>query len=85
MYFTKKPLHEQRNQYDGVSAGQDSGIEKNERITEDATAEILKEAVQISYRRGGEEYSLKGTVSKQTVKAKLHGLKFPKDTNAQDN
>ena len=47
--------------------------------------EILKEAVQISYRRGGEENSLKVTVSKQTVKAKLHGLKFPKDTNAQDN
>ena len=56
------------------------GLEKHERITEDATAEILKEAVQISYRRGGEENSLKVTVSKQTVKAKLHGLKFPKDT-----
>ena len=61
------------------------GLKKHERITEDATAEILKEAVQISYRRGGEENSLKVTVSKQTVKAKLHGLKFPKDTNAQDN
>ncbi len=61
------------------------GLKKHERITEDATAEILKEAVQISYRRGGEENSLKGTVSKQTVKAKLQGLKFPKDTNAQDN
>ena len=61
------------------------GLKKHERITEDATAEILKEAVQISYRRGGEENSLKVTVSKQTVKAKLQGLKFPKDTNAQDN
>lgn len=56
------------------------GLEKHERITEDAITEMLKEAVQISYRRGGEESSLEGTVSKQIVKAKLHGLKFPKDT-----
>lgn len=56
------------------------GLEKHERITEDAITEMLKEAVQTSYRRGGEESSLEGTVSKQTVKVKLHGLKFPKDT-----
>ena len=31
------------------------GLEKHERITEDAQARMLKEAVQISYRRGGEE------------------------------
>ena len=55
------------------------GLEKHERITEDAVASMLEEAVQTSYRRGGEETSLEGTVSKQTVKAKLHGLKFPKD------
>ena len=56
------------------------GLEKHERITEDAVAAMLEEAVQTSYRRGGEESCLEGTVSKQTVKAKLHGLKFPKDT-----
>lgn len=56
------------------------GLKKHERITEDAVAAMLEEAVQTSYRRGGEETSLEGTVSKQTVKAKLHGLKFPKDT-----
>ena len=57
------------------------GLEKHERITEDAVAAMLEDAVQTSYRRGGEESCLEGTVSKQTVKAKLHGLKFPKDTN----
>ena len=57
------------------------GMEKHERITEDAVAAMLEEAVQTSYRRGGEESSLEATVSKQTVKAKLHGLKFPKGIN----
>ena len=31
------------------------GMEKHERMTEDAEARMLKEAVQTSYRRGGEE------------------------------
>lgn len=57
------------------------GLEKHERITEDAVADMLEEAVQTSYRRGGEESSLEGSVSKQTVKTKLHSLKFPKDIN----
>lgn len=34
------------------------GLEKHERITEDALARMLKESVQTSYRRGGEETSL---------------------------
>ena len=34
------------------------GLERNERITEDAEAKMLKEAVQTSYRRGGEETGL---------------------------
>lgn len=53
------------------------GLERNERITEDAEAKMLKEAVQTSYRRGGEETSLTSGVSKQTVKNKIHRLKFP--------
>ena len=53
------------------------GLERNERITEDAEAKMLKEAVQTSYRRGGEETSLMSGVSKQTVKNKIHRLKFP--------
>lgn len=56
------------------------GIEKHERMTEDAQAEMLKEAVQTSYRRGGEESSLEAGVSKQTVKNKLHALRFPENT-----
>ena len=46
------------------------GLEKHERISEDALARMLKEAVQSSYRRGGEETSLTTDVNKQTVKNK---------------
>ena len=53
------------------------GLGKNERITEDALAAIYAEAVQTSYRKGGEAVSVLDTVSKQTVKNKLHELKFP--------
>ena len=53
------------------------GLEKHERITEDAVAKMLLEAVQTSYRRGGEECSEMSEVSKQTVKNKLHTLEFP--------
>lgn len=55
------------------------GLEKHERITEDAQARMLKEAVQTSYRRGGEETSLTTEVKKQTVKNKIHALEFPKN------
>ena len=54
------------------------GLERNERLTEDAKARLLQEAVQTSYRRGGEEVSLTSEVSKQTVKNKIHSLNFPK-------
>lgn len=56
------------------------GMEKHERMTEDAQARMLKEAVQTSYRRGGEESSLESSVSKQTVKNKIHTLEFPENT-----
>ncbi len=55
------------------------GLEKHERITEDALARMLKESVQTSYRRGGEETSLTTDVKKQTVKNKIHALEFPKN------
>ena len=54
-------------------------IDPNERLTEDAEAKLLEEAVQTSYRRGGENVSLTSEVSKQTVKNKIHGLEFPKN------
>ena len=53
------------------------GIESHERLTEDAQAKLLEEAVQTSYRKAGEETSLTDQVSKQTVKNKLHNLTFP--------
>ena len=56
-------------------------LEKHERISEDALARMLKEAVQTSYRRGGEETSLTTDVQKQTVKNKIHALEFPKNTD----
>ena len=53
------------------------GVESHERLTEDAEAKLLEEAVQTSYRKAGEEISLTDQVSKQTVKNKLHKLTFP--------
>jgi hypothetical protein len=53
------------------------GMAPHERMTEDAEAQMLEEAVQTSYRRGGEEISLTTSVSKQTVKNKIHRLEFP--------
>ena len=59
------------------------GIEKHARLTEDAEAKLLEEAVQTSYRRGGENASLtEDAVSKETVMNKIHSLRFPK-TEAQ--
>lgn len=47
------------------------------RMTEDAVANILTEAVDTSYRRGGEAACNEGSVSKQTVKNIIHKLEFP--------
>lgn len=55
------------------------GLEKHARLTEDAEAELLKEAVQTSYRKGGENASIsEAVVSKETVMNKIHALHFPK-------
>ena len=57
------------------------GIEKHARITEDAEAKILEEAVQTSYRRGGLSASItEECVGKETVMNRLHALEFPKNT-----
>ena len=55
-------------------------MESHERMTEDAVAKILKEAVQTSYRRGGEAVNDLDNVTKQTVMNKIHRLEFPKET-----
>lgn len=54
------------------------GIESHTRITEDAAARILDEAVESSYQKGGENVSItENTVSKTTVMNKIHMLEFP--------
>ena len=61
------------------------GISPHTRISEDAVERVLTEAVQTSYRRGGENVSLGETaVSKQTTKNILHGLKFPNTTSSEN-
>ena len=54
------------------------GIEKHARMTEDAEAKILEEAVQTSYRRsGGNAAITEDVVSKETVMNKIHSPRFP--------
>jgi len=55
------------------------GLDSHERLTEDAQVKMLEEAVESSYRKGGERTSILTSVSKQTVKNKIHNLKFSKD------
>ena len=52
------------------------GIKSHERLTEDAEAQMLEEAVETCYRKAGEAISISDIVSKQTVKNKIHSLKF---------
>lgn len=54
------------------------GLKKHARISEDAQARILEEAVESSYRKGGIHASIgEQEVSKETVMNKLHALEFP--------
>lgn len=54
------------------------GLEKHARISEDAEARILEEAVESSYRKGGISASIgEQEVSKETVMKKIHALEFP--------
>lgn len=62
------------------------GIEKHARMTEDAEAELLKEAVQTSYQKGGISACISDEfVSKETVKNKIHALEFPKNNEVIKN
>lgn len=54
-------------------------IKSHTRITEDAIARILSEAVESCYRKGGKNACITGgNISKMTVMNKIHELKFPK-------
>ncbi len=58
------------------------GLEAHARMTEDAEARILEEAVQTSYEKGGKAVSISfEEVSRETVKNKLYALKFPRKEN----
>lgn len=59
------------------------GMPSHERLTEDAEQKLLEEAVESSYRKAGETMSLSSGVSKQTVKNKIHALKFKKETKVK--
>lgn len=76
--FTNKETGESEYLLDRIM-----GLEKHERITEDALARMLKESVQTSYRRGGEETSLTTDVKKQTVKIRSMRLNFLKTRRSQ--
>lgn len=53
------------------------GFEENQRLTEDAMVKVYEEAVQTSYRRGGEAVNEADSISKTAVKEILHKTQFP--------
>ena len=58
------------------------GMNSNDKVSQAALAQALREAVETSYRKGGEEACLTGdVVTKQTVKKLIHGLEveMPED------
>ena len=61
------------------------GIEPNQRLSEAAIAQMLQEAVQTSYQKGAQQAGLTAKVSRQTVKNKIHSLKFPADEKIPKN
>ena len=57
-------------------------MDSNDQVSQAALAQALREAVETSYRKGGEEACLTGdVVTKQTVKKLIHGLEveMPED------
>lgn len=52
------------------------GIEPHARMTEDVIINVVKEAADSSYRKGGISASITDMVSKETVKNILHGLEI---------
>lgn len=55
------------------------GLDPHMRLSEDAEANILEEAVQTSYVKAGMSASLTDSVSKQAVKEHIHDLVFPRE------
>lgn len=55
------------------------GIESHARLSEDAEALLLEEAVETSYEKAGKNISLREEVSKQSVHEKIKELKFKEE------
>ena len=70
-----------RNKRDGSYAyllDKEMHLESHVRVTEDAEAKALEEALESSYKKGGEKASISDDViSKQAVMKKIHKLEFP--------
>lgn len=54
------------------------GLKSHQRMTEDAVAAVLQEAVQTSYQKGGNSICPFNSISKEAVKDMIHSLEFPK-------
>ncbi len=54
-------------------------MESHERLTEDAEAKLLEEAVDTSCQKAGNRTDIRTGVSKQTVKNNIHELEFPEE------
>lgn len=66
-------IEEELESYDQIM-----GLEKHARISEDAQARILGEAVESSYRKGGMNACIgEQEASKEIVMKRLHALEFP--------
>ena len=78
LYESKTELNEEGKPLTCYLVDKVLGLSPNQTMTEDAMANILKEAVQTSYRKGGEAASPNG-VTKETVKNLIHGLQFPEE------
>lgn len=53
------------------------GLEPHERMTEDVEAEILKQAVRVSYEKTGKQVVANEVISKQMVKNKVDSVTIP--------
>ncbi len=76
LYESKTELNEEGKALKCYLLDKLLGLAPNQTMTEDAVANVFLEAVQTSYRKGGEVASPNG-ISKGAVKDLLHKTKFP--------
>lgn len=77
VHFQKTLFSNKKTKESSYLLDQVVGLEPNQRMTEDVIARMLKEAVQTSYQRAAQHVSLRTPVTRETVKNKIHALKFP--------